>query len=205
MSTYRCARATTSHAADDLDGGGGVFLRVESRAARPGSWMPAARQGSKKTGLDARRGPASWERPARGGNASLRHACAHQAPGGSRHAPHDGPTLSLPIWKYLLIRRISMGAAPAATRLSRLFGTPRAREVAAHQKGQKTGSDSPKRRNDAGFLDVYGRTPGVWTYRRTNAHDEGRAWVAGLPTKLPITPSSSQRARQSSSTHPPRL
>ena len=31
-----------------------------------GAWMPGARQGSKKTGLDARRGPKTWERPADG-------------------------------------------------------------------------------------------------------------------------------------------
>ena len=58
-------------------------------------------------------------------------------------------------------------------------------------KVQKTGA-AKTLRNDAGFLDVYGRTTGVWTYRRTNAHDgprlrphQGRARVAGLPNKLP--------------------
>ena len=87
--------------------------------------------------------------------------------------------------------RISMKATPVATRPPRLFGTPRAREVAAHQKAKKQ-VQTAKRRNDAVFLDVYGRTTGVWTYRRTNAHDgprlrphQDRARVAGLPNKLP--------------------
>lgn len=84
-----------------------------------------------------------------------------------------------------------MKAAPAATRLPRLFGTSRARAFRACLKGKKTGT-AKTLHNDAGFLDVYGRTTGVWTYRRTNAHDgprlrphQDRARVAGLPNKLP--------------------
>ena len=42
--------------------------------------------------------------------------------------------------------------------------------VSRGTKSQKQ-VQTAKRRNDAGFLDVYGRTTGVWTYRRTNAHD----------------------------------
>ena len=51
-----------------------------------------------------------------------------------------------------------MKATPVATRPPRLFGTPRAREVAAHQKAKKQ-VQTAKRRNDAGFLDAYGQTP----------------------------------------------
>ena len=87
-----------------------------------------------------------------------------------------------------------MKAAPAATRLPRLFGTSRARAFRACLKGKKTGT-AKTLHNDAGFLDVYGQTTSVWTYRRTNAHDEsrlrprqGRARVAGLPNKLPTCP-----------------
>ena len=90
MSTYRCARATTSHAAEVFGWRRRGF--PPSGVPRGAPWELDARSppGSQKTGLDARRGPASWERPVDGGNASLRHACAHRAPGGSRHAPHDG-------------------------------------------------------------------------------------------------------------------
>ena len=139
-----------------------------------------------KTGLDARRGPASWERPADGGNASLRHACAHRAPGGSRHAPDDGRVLSLPNRKYLLIRRISMTAAPAATRLQRLFGTSRpnfARAMLFDSIRVPTNSRAALRKTTVEDAGSHALQPII------NAHD-GRVG-RGLPNKLPITPSSS--------------
>ena len=73
-----------------LDGGGGVFLRVESRAARP----QASRQLGR--GLDARRGPKTWERPADG----FRTPCAARTAAsvaGRARVPAMAKVLSLPI------------------------------------------------------------------------------------------------------------
>ena len=163
-----------------------------SGVPRGAPWELDARSppGSQKTGLDARRGPASWERPADGGNASLRHACAHRAPGGSRHAPHDGlDALAAESEISLISAHFYGGGARGDASATVLWDQSRPRVSRGTKRPKQV--QTAKRRNDAGFLDVYGRTTGVWTYRRTNAHDEGRARVAGLPTKLPITPSSS--------------
>ena len=98
-------------------------------------------------------GPKSWERPADRLN-KLRWALG-RLPLGARRArvPMNGQVLSLPIRKYPLIRRISMKAALAATRLPRLFGTPRARESRAHLKSHKR-VRMAKRRTTTGFLDA---------------------------------------------------
>ena len=77
--------------------------------------------------------------------------------------------LSLPNRKYLLIRRISMGAAPVATRLLRLFGTSRAREfrAALKVKNRFRQPKTPQRRRLFGRID---RTIGVVGPPATHAH-----------------------------------
>ena len=135
-----------------LDGGGGVFLRVESRAARPGSWMQEPAKAAKERAVDAI-GPESWERPA--DDFEQLRAPLDRLPPAARRARVPAMTRCsrCQYRKYHLMLAISMEAAPAATRLRRLFGTPRAREFRACLKGPKTGT-AKTQRNDAVFLDA---------------------------------------------------
>jgi hypothetical protein len=82
----------------------------------------------------------------------------------------NGQVLSLPIRKYPLIRRISMKAALAATRLRRLFGTPRAREFRAHLKSHKRVRMAKTPHNDWLFGRI-GRPISVGGPPATHAHD----------------------------------
>ena len=144
-----------------------------------------------KDRLDARRGPTTWEGPADGFK-ELRAARERlpRSPGRAR-VPAMTRCSRCPISEISSNVCYSYGGSARGDASSTaLWDQSRAR-VSRVFKRPKNGY-SQKRRNDAGFLDVYGRTTGVWTYRRTNAHDvvcvrphQGRARVAGLPNKLP--------------------
>ena len=191
MSSYRCGRATTSHAAEVFGWRRRGFPPSgvpRGARVRAGCRSPPRQQ---STGLGALLGRKSWERPADTGN-ELR-APLDRLPPRLRRArvPADGRgALAAESEISSNVCYCYGGGARGDASVMALWdlSRPRASRGTKSQKQVQTA----KRRNDAVFLDVYGRTTGVWTYRRTNAHDgqtsrpqQGRARVAGLPNKLP--------------------
>ena len=170
MSTYRCARATTSHAAEAFGWRRRGF--PPSGVPRGAPWELDARSPPRrqKDRAGGSLGPKSWERPADRLN-KLRWALG-RLPLGARRArvPMKARCSHCQYSEISLIRRISMKEAPAATRPRWVFGTTRARAFAAHFKSPKRVRMAKTPHNDRLFGRI-GRPISVGGPPATHAYD----------------------------------